>query len=307
MKKLAIFTLLYIGIIVSASAQSLDNINKNLAPVMELPPLPDKLTFAGEVVPLDNYDVRESLMREMLSVIYMHSNTARMLTLTSRYLPMIEPVLKKNGVPDDMKYLCIAESYLNQNAVSGAKAGGLWQIMPSTAKEFGLEVGETVDERFDIEKGTRVAAEYLKKEYEKFGSWSLATAAYNLGSAGVARRKTIQGVDNYFDMFLPEQTLRYVYRIIAFKLIVENPGKYGYIIKQSEMSKPLTDFRMEKISDKEIDWSAFARGHGTTYKLIREINPWIRDYTHSNPQGKTYSVKIPNKNFRTLVANNERK
>lgn len=307
MKKLAIFTLLYIGIIVSASAQSLDNINKNLAPVMELPPLPDKLTFAGEVVPLDNYDVRESLMREMLSVIYMHSNTARMLTLTSRYLPMIEPVLKKNGVPDDMKYLCIAESYLNQNAVSGAKAGGLWQIMPSTAKEFGLEVGETVDERFDIEKGTRVAAEYLKKEYEKFGSWSLAAAAYNLGSAGVARRKTIQGVDNYFDMFLPEQTLRYVYRIIAFKLIVENPGKYGYIIKQSEMSKPLTDFRMEKISDKEIDWSAFARGHGTTYKLIREINPWIRDYTHSNPQGKTYSVKIPNKNFRTLVANNERK
>lgn len=298
MKKLAIFILLYIGIVFSTSAQSIDNINKNFISVMELPPLPEKLIFAGEVVPLENYDIRESLMREMLSVIYMHSSTARMLMLTSRYLPVIEPILKKNGVPDDMKYLCIAESYLNQNAVSGAKAGGLWQIMPATAKEFGLEVGETVDERFDVEKGTRVAAEYLKKEYEKFGSWSLAAAAYNLGSAGVAKRKAIQGVDNYYDMFLPEETLRYVYRIIAFKLIVENPAKFGYIIKQSDMAKQLTDFRIEKTCEKEIDWSAFARSHGTTYKLIREINPWIRDYTHLNPKGKTYLVKIPNKNFR---------
>lgn len=263
-----------------------------------LPELPVALTFAGERVPLENYDTRESLEREILTTTYMHSRTLLTLLNEPRIFAVIEPILKQNGVPDDFKYLCMAESGLNASALSGAGAAGLWQLMPATGRGFGLQVGSQVDMRYDIELSTLAACKHLKDSYEKLGSWTLAAAAYNLGDAGVFRRITKQGVKNYYDAFLPEETLRYVFRVLSFKLLVENPTRYGFIIKPEQYRKPLTDFRVVEISESPIDWSVFATTQGTTYKMLRELNHWIRDYDYPNKEGKTFKVKIPNVGFR---------
>ena len=212
----------------------------------QVPPLPAKLEFAGEAVPLGNYDTRESLTREMLTTLYMHSRTMQTLLASERYFAIIEPILKKYGVPDDFKYLCMAESGLNPEARSGAGAAGLWQLMPAYAKSAGLLVGG-----------------------EK------------------------QGVTSYYDLFLPSETLRYVFRVLSFKLLVGDPGAYGYRIGTEDYYKPLPDYKEVTVDSPTIDWTAFARGHGTNYKLMRELNPWIRDYDHNNKAGRSYVVKIP--------------
>lgn len=264
-----------------------------------LPPIPESLSFAGEEVPLDNYDVRESLQRELLVTDYLHSRTFLTLLNTERYFSIILPIMEKYGIPEDYKYICMAESGLDPDVVSYAGAGGLWQIMPATGRSFGLEVGKQVDERYHIEMCTEAACKYFLDSYKRFGSWTLAAAAYNLGDAGVSRRIKAQGVDDYYDAFFPAETMRYVYRILSLKLLTENPAAYGYQIEESEYYKPLTDYHEVQINDAQIDWSAFAKENGTTYKMLRELNHWIRDYTHSNAKRKTYTVKIPNAGFRT--------
>ena len=269
------------------------------APV-ELPKLPAELSFAGERVPLENYDTRESLQRELLVTGYMHSRTFLTLLNSRRYFSIIEPILARNGIPADFKYLCVAESGLDPNVVSSAKAAGLWQIMPGTGRDFGLDVGAEVDERYDIEKATEVACKHLLKSKERFGSWTLAAAAYNLGDAGVGKRLDIQvGMDSYYDIWLPDETRRYLFRILSFKLLYEDPAAYGYQITEDQYYKPLTDYRTVTTSEQNIKWPEFAAKHGTTYKMLRELNHWIRDYGYANTKGKTLTVKIPNERFRT--------
>lgn len=263
-----------------------------------LPPLPAKIDFAGEPVPLDNYDTRESLIKDILVTGYMHSRTIQTLLASTRYFPVIEPILKKYGVPDDFKYLCMAESGFNPNARSGAGAAGLWQLMPSAAKEHGLFIGTGVDERYHIEKSTEAACKYLLDAKKRLGSWALAAASYNVGVAGVRTRLEKQGVSDYYDMFLPDETMRYVFRCLSFKLLTQNPEAYGYIVDPSAYFMPLDNYTEVEVKGAEIDWSAVAREHGTTYKMLRELNPWVRDYTYSNKALRTFVLKVPGKGFR---------
>ncbi len=264
-----------------------------------VPQIPAALDFAGERVPLENYDTRESLERELSVTLYMHSRSMATLLNMPRYLAIIEPILARNGIPADMKYLCMAESGLNPNIASTAGAAGLWQIMSALGKSSGLEVGPQIDERYHIEKSTQVACDYLRDGYRRFGSWSLAAAAYNLGPAGLAKRIEAQGIKNYYDLFLPEETMRYMFRILAWKLVAENPAHYGFIIGESDYHKPLTNYKEVEVSGQKINWPAVAAQHGTSYKMLREVNHWIRDYDAANPSGKTYKVKVPQKKFRT--------
>lgn len=270
------------------------------APV-ELPQLPSQLYFAGERVPLENYDTCESLRRELLVTSYMHSRTLLTLLNSKRYFAIIEPILKKNGIPLDFKYLCVAESGLDPNIVSSAKAAGLWQIMPGTGRDYGLEVGSEVDERYDIEKATEVACQHLLKSKERFGTWTMAAAAYNLGDNGVEKRIGLQtGLDDYYDIWLPDETRRYIFRILSFKVLFENPATYGYTIGEDQLYKPLTDYHTVTTDQRDIQWAEFAAANGTTYKMLRELNHWIRDYTYANKNCKTLTVKIPNRNFRRV-------
>ena len=263
-----------------------------------VPHLPTSLDFAGEEVPLDNFDTRESLRRELMTTMYLHSRTMQTLLATTRYFPMIEPILEKYGIPEDFKYLCMAESGLNPNARSGAGAAGLWQLMPAVGRSYGLETGSNIDERYHIEKSTEAACKHLLSAYERFGNWTMAAAAYNLGETGLATRRGKQRTEGYYDLWLPEETMRYLFRILAFKLLTENPAAYGYVIARSDYDQPLTDYREVQINDAKIDWSAFAAANGTTYKMLRELNHWIRSYEYVNSKQKTYTVKVPGDGFR---------
>ncbi len=266
-----------------------------------IPEVPKNMTFAGESVPFEHFDVAESYQREMLVTLYMHSKTSLTLLKTKRYFSIIEPILERNGVPTDFKYLCCIESGLDEDAVSVAGAGGLWQFMPATGKSYGLLIDSGVDERFHIEKATEAACTMLKELYDKFGSWTLAAAAYNLGPNGVERRMGLQsGVDNYYDAYFPLETRRYMFRILSFKtLLEEGPEKYGYRIGKKDYYKPLTDFHEIEVSGANIDWPAVAEQNGTNYKMLRLLNNWIRDYDYKNTGGRTFKVRIPNNNFRS--------
>ncbi len=193
--------------------------------------MPEQVTFAGENMPLDLFDVKESLDRELLSNTYFHSQTIRLLKLANRYFPQIEAVLRANLVPDDFKYLAVAESGLSQ-AVSPAKAVGFWQLMKGTAMEYGLEVGAEVDERYHVVKSTEVACKYLIESYQKYGNWTMTAASYNAGRRGVDRQIDRQKTENYYDLLLNEETARYIYRVVAFKLIFEDPSAYGFTFRK---------------------------------------------------------------------------
>lgn len=263
------------------------------------PALPDELDFAGERVPLEYFDVREALQRELLVSGYLHSRTFLTLLAMDRYFDVIVPILRRNGIPEDFKYLCMAESGLNPEAVSPAGAAGLWQFMPGTAREYGLAVGSQVDERYHIEKSTEAACRYLKKAYEALGSWTLAAAAYNAGENGVVRRAGIQHTDSYYDLFLPQETMRYVFRILSLKMIAADPETYGYRFRKSDMYRPLDDYTEVAVGGRQIEWAEVARRYGTNYKMLRMLNPWIRAYEYDNPGNVTLLVKIPGKDFRT--------
>ncbi len=263
-------------------------------------PLPSKLTFAGEQVPIDLPYVREAIDREVLTTSCMHTRTMLTLRAMSRYFPVIEPILKEYGVPDDFKYLAMAESGLDPNAYSPAKAAGMWQFIPSAADTYGIETGANTDLRYHVELSTRAACRYLLKAYERFGSWTLAAASYNAGQAGVARRLDLQGVESYWDLYLPEETMRYVPRIISLKLISQNPAEYNFELREQDKFKPFENYKIVKINSTNIDWSKFAAEYGTDYRQLRILNPWIRSYSYTNPTGKSYTVKVPTEKFKSL-------
>lgn len=255
--------------------------------------LPKQLDFAGEALPLSVADVREKLDREILVNSYWQSNNLLMLKRSSKYFPIIEPILAKNGVPDDFKYLALIESGL-QNVVSPAGAAGYWQIMKSTGRENGLEINTEVDERYHIEKSTQVACDYLNEAYGRFGNWTLAAASYNMGMSGTARRLEEQGVGTYYDLLLNSETARYVYRIAAVKHIHENLADFGYVYHQDQgYSFPEMDTIFVNVE--VADWISWAKTQGITYKTLRTYNPWIQSQQLSNSTNKAYQIWVPSK------------
>jgi membrane-bound lytic murein transglycosylase D len=258
--------------------------------------IPEQVEFAGEPMPLDLFDVREALDREMLSNTYFHSQTIRLIKLANRYFPQIEAVLKANLIPDDFKYLAVAESGLTQ-AVSPAKAVGFWQLLRGTAQEYGLEVNEEVDERYHVAKSTEVACRYLIESYRKYGSWTMAAASYNAGRKGVDRQVERQKTEEYYDLLLNEETARYVYRVVSFKLIFENPEAYGFHLSADDLYEEIPTYVVE-VDSTVNDFADFARTLGTNYKILKYLNPWLRDTRLTNSGRKTYQIIMPEQGFR---------
>ena len=258
-----------------------------------LVPLPDYLTLGGEEVPLTQWDVRERLDREILVNTYWHSNTIRLLKLANRYFPLIEPMLAKHDIPDDMKYIALIESGLDVSARSPAGASGPWQFMKSAGKQFNLEITDTeVDERYNWEKSTEAACKYLKSEYRSFKSWTLSAAAYNAGHGRIRKTMSAQQADNYYDLYLVRETSRYVFRILALKLIHSDPDKYGFHLTDSDYYHPIETKDVEVSSIDDI--ASFAIRNGTTYKELKLLNAWLRSTKLSKrSSGKKYIVKVP--------------
>jgi membrane-bound lytic murein transglycosylase D len=254
--------------------------------------LPEKLDFADEKVPLENFDVRESLDREMLIVANFHSQVLLYLKKTNRYFSVIEPILKANKVPDDFKYLALAESGFLDKIVSPAGAVGIWQFMKDAAIENGLEVNEEVDERYHIEKSTEAACKYLNKSFERYKSWTMVAASYNAGVGGVNRQIDIQDSKDYYDLLLNEETSRYLFRILALKLVISEPEKYGFKMNEDE-KYPVIPANEVKVTGSVLSFTDFARENKVNYKLLKQFNPWLRQPYLKNLKKKTYSVKIP--------------
>ena len=257
--------------------------------------LPGDLSFCGEPVPMDRLDVRERLDRELLVNTYWQSNTLLAHKRAARWFPVIEDVLRREGVPDDMKYLALVESGLT-HAVSPAGATGFWQFLKETGTAHGLEVNSEVDERYHVVKSTEAACRYLKEARSRFGSWALAAAAYNLGQAGVSKQLDRQGPLDYYDLLLPEETSRYVFRILAMKEIISDPGRYGFHIRSKDLYPPYRT-RIIEVTGPIEDLALFAKRQNTTYKTLKLLNPWLRDNKLTNRDGHTYSLWLPADGF----------
>ena len=253
--------------------------------------LPETMEFCGEEVPLHLFYVRERLEREIMVNSYRHSATILLLKRTTRWFPVMEPIMKKNGLPEDFKYLAMIESELT-NAVSPSKAVGFWQFLESTGKEYNLEINKEVDMRYNVEKETVAACKYLKASYRKFGSWTAAAAAFNCGNGRITKTQEEQRVDSYYDMILPEETQRYVFRILALKLITENPEKYGYQIGDNGWYRPL-ESKTVTVVQSIPDLTDFAYSQGTNLKLLKYFNPWLRSNSLTVSAGNSYEIKIP--------------
>lgn len=256
------------------------------------PKVPKSVTFAGQKVDLDRIDMFERLDRELTGMSYTHGNTLLTIKRANRYFPEMEPILKSEGVPTDLLYLACIESTLNPRALSGAKAAGFWQFMPATGKEYGLEVNDYVDERYDLEKSTRAACKFLKSAYKKYGNWESAAASYNGGMGRITSELGSQGVPSAYDLWLVDETSRYMFRLLAMKMIMENPAAYGYIISPDQLYQPL-EYEVVEVSEPVADWQKWALDHGTNFMTLRDHNPWIRAKSLPNKSGKTYKVRIP--------------
>lgn len=257
---------------------------------------PDSLDFAGERVPLENFDTRESLEREIITTAYRHSSTILIIKRAHRYFPVIESILKQYGIPEDFKYLAVAESDLS-NMVSPVGATGFWQIMPETGREQGMEINQEVDERYNFERSTRFACEYFRKSYEKYGNWTLAAASYNGGRSGLSEQIEIQKVKNYYDLLLTEETARYIFRALSYKLVINDPAAYGFEIDRKELYPGLR-YTEVKVDTAVTDFARFAADFGTNYKILKLLNPWLRKPYLSNKSRKSYMIKIPEKGSR---------
>ena len=253
--------------------------------------IPDELTFAGEKVPTELYDIKERMDRELLVNTYWQSNGLLLIKRAHKYFPIIEPMLKKYGIPDDFKYLAVAESGLENNS-SSAGAAGFWHFLKSSAKEYGLEVNQNVDERYNLEKATKVAADYLKKSKKRFGTWTLAAAAYNAGNARIARNLKKQQVTDYYDLLLNSETSRYVLRIVALKEVLSYPKKYGFEFEKEDLyTSPTT--RTVKVDTVITNIASFAKGFNTNYKELKLHNAWLRENKLNNKSRKLYKITIP--------------
>ncbi len=257
------------------------------------PELPSKASFAGEDAQLTLYYVRESFDREIMAATFMHSSTIQMFKRANRWFPIIEPILEKNGIPEDFKFLAVAESNL-ANVISPAGAEGYWQFMKATGQKYGLEINEFVDERYHVQKATEAACRYLKDAHRKFNNWTVAAASYNRGMEGVATALENQKVKRYYDLFLHEETARYIYRILAIKEVYNHPVRYGFYLLEQDLYPKLLTYSIT-VDTTIGDLPDFARKSGINYRILRELNPWIRNYSLPNKFGKVYTFLIPKK------------
>ena len=257
------------------------------------PPTPSKVTICGQDVSLDPLDYAERYDREITSLAYTHGNTLLMIKRANRYFPQLIPILRNNGVPDDLVYLACVESTLNPRAYSPAKAAGIWQFIPSTAKEYGLEVSDEVDERYNIEKATAAACRYFKKALAKYGgNWNSVFAAYNGGMSRITTQLDAQLANNALELYLVDETQRYPFRIMATKAIMENPAAYGFKLTADQLYLP-REVKIVEVSGPVDSWAEWAKAQGISYRDLREENPWIRAPKLTNKTGKTYQVRVP--------------
>jgi hypothetical protein len=255
------------------------------------PEIPNYLEFAGEKIPTENFEVYERMEREFLSNTYWHSATILAIKRANRWFPIIEPILKENNIPDDFKYLCVAESNL-ENVISPAGATGFWQFMKPAGEKYGLEINSQVDERYDVESSTKAACRYLKDSYGLFGSWIVSAASYNMGQDGITEQQTRQKAKNYFNLVLNSETSRFVARIVSLKYIIQFPEKYGFDINDEDKYKPLE--YTEVILDSSVaDFADYAASLGVNYFILKMYNPWLRDNYLSNKSNKAYTIKLP--------------
>jgi hypothetical protein len=259
--------------------------------------IPEALDFSGEALPIQTPDIRERMDRELLVNTYWQSNGLLLFKRSHRYFPVIEPILKSYGIPDDFKYLALIESGL-QNVTSPAGAKGFWQIMEPTGKEYGLEINDNVDERYHLELSTHVACNYFLKAKEKFGNWTLAAAAYNAGIRGISNQLEKQQVTGYYDLLLGEETGRYVFRAVALKEIIEHPKKYGYNFTEADLYAPIPTSTIQ-LDTAVTDFVQFANKLGLNYKQLKLHNPWLREGFLNNKSRKVYTLEIPEKGYYT--------
>ena len=252
---------------------------------------PEDLNFAGEEIPTYSPEIWERIDKELLKNTYWQSNTMLFFKKANKYFPIIEPILKKNNIPDDFKYLALIESGLD-NVISPAGAAGFWQILKSTAREHGLEVNSAIDERYNLEKSTEVACDYLQDAYDKFGNWTMAAASYNMGKNGARRNIEKQETNNYYNLHLNSETSRYVFRIIAVKEIMENPKKYGFMFRNKDLYS-MPNYKTVQVDSTIASLSDFAKSHGVNYKLIKQFNPWLRKSSLPDESRRKYILKIP--------------
>ena len=256
------------------------------------PDIPMTVNFAGETVNFDRLDMAERLDRELTGIIYGQTTTELCFKRANRYFPALAKILKEQGIPLDFLYLAVTESSMDYNAYSSAKAAGMWQLLAGTGRDFGLEVGDEVDERYDPEKSTVAACKYLKAAYKKYGHWPTVAASYNAGMQKLSGELSRQKVDNSFDLYLVQETSRYVFRIIAYKLVMESPKRYGYRFSRKNLWQPVA-YTTVDVTGSVASWIDWAKSKGITYAQLREANPWIRSTKLTNASGKTYKVRIP--------------
>lgn len=257
------------------------------------PEIPPTIPFCGKLIDITRYNMRESFDRELSSFTYFHSTTMLMIKRANRYFPIIEPILKKNGIPDDFKYLAVIESHLDPRVASHAHAVGMWQLLQTTGREFGLRINATVDERKHVAKSTEAACRYFNAAYKKYGDWSAVAASYNAGMGRISGELNKQAADSSFDLWLVEETTRYVYRIMAIKQIFENPSKYGFVLRARDLYKPIETTDVEVTKDIP-SLALFAKEHGVTYADLKRFNPWLID-RKLQTGGQAYVVSVPKK------------
>lgn len=299
MKKQIIFISLTVTLIVGAiifiSSSNVESTQQQRPKVMSMTAnvdIPERMVFAGETYVFDRYDKHERLDRELNSFTYFHSTTLLLIKNANRYFPIIEPILKEHGIPDDIKYLAVIESSLNPRAVSPARAVGLWQFMPATGKQFGLEVSAEVDERYHVEKSTVAACKYLRDAYRKYNSWSAAAMSYNGGQGRISRELSSQQATEALDLWLVEETTRYFYRMLAIKLVFENPPQYGFVIKPHQLYKPMI-FKEVQVTNSIPNLATYAKQQGITYAQLKDFNSWLRSTSLTVRSGNSYTLQIP--------------
>lgn len=294
----AAFSVLAVLLIFSSLSPDMDKKDKSLnlpedaVQRINIPKIPQNLDFAGEPVPLNDTEVRERIDREILAICFWHSSIIQNIKFSRRYFPVIEELAKKHGIPDDFKYLAVTESSL-RNATSVAGAKGIWQFMPETAESYNLFISKEIDERYNFYKASDAACQLLKRLKDKFGSWTLAAAAYNCGEGRVKERMSEQGGATYYDLVLPEETMRYVPRIIAMKEIMKNPAKYGYALGEEDYYEAMPKYKKVLINSSISHWPDFCKEHNITYKTLTVHNPWILGYSLNNSEGREFEVLIP--------------
>lgn len=263
----------------------------NIQPITTFP-IPTSLQFAGQSISLERYDLRERYDREQMAVAYSHSSSLLILKRANRYFPLLEPILKEQGIPDDFKYLAVTESNLDPRAKSPVQAAGLWQLMPKTAQELGLEVNDEVDERYHLEKATVAACKYFKRAYSKYKDWNMVAASYNGGMGRISGEADKQQVSDFFDMLLTAETSRYVFRIFVMKQFLENPKSFGYILQKEDFYTTIAT-KSVTINGAVDDWTSWATQQGINYYLLKEFNIWLRDRKLTNSSKRAYRIELP--------------